>query len=771
MKAIDNNKITENKNDEKKFKEDNIEEDKNKENKNEKELDENINNSCNEKSESIIFPGMIDNNLYNNSQNENMKDILKYNVSNFSNVNPLRDIHNKNKLSKQSIKKKAIMQLVLNLKTQYIVYNIRDFIRKYQINENPNINSKFHKIIRFTRNITLFIYGLIMFFEKPWFCYYKATIPLPSYFNFSKDCENKIAFVGLPFFNHYFIRILELLITLIIIITQLTKYKNEYLLKNTNIGINKSYNIIQIILFISLLLCIIDLIISLATGYFPIMNFILRPFIYIYMVRRIRRNWVRIGKILWRTKTVFFFLFINIILFSLIGFFLFKRENSDYFGGFLQTVLQLYILLSTCNFPDIMLETFQISKWSIFYFIIYISINYFIILSYLKTLYYTKYYNVNKEDCLNIIKYIIENDFNKDIFNGILFKNFILKQKNIYSLTDDEYNNILILLNLYEDNNDLFFGLTKIIEKSPEELMKSDTLGGFLLQSKKLEITINILCFIFLLISSYDNISIFTIQFVWSACLLFELFILIKNLGIKRFFFRHFNRVIFHFFNLVILIGIIYLIILNEKNELQSESYKNGFKILRTFICLRIVRIFVFLDKFRVIKNIYTIIRNSKEMFYRNLNTLYSLFLLFSTFSILLTGGNIEKDSFNDDKINSIPEKYAYINFNDFSSSFISCFCLLMVNNLNILVKSLTHHINNNKIIFQFYFATFYFFSTLILINILQTLLLELYLNSDYSMSGQEKKEKRNDDIDYENEIDRSIDSEKQIKELENYNN
>ena len=38
-------------------------------------------------------------------------------------------------------------------------------------------------------------------------------------------------------------------------------------------------------------------------------------------------------------------------------------------------------------------------------------------------------------------------------------------------------------------------------------------------------------------------------------------------------------------------------------------------------------------------------------------------------------------------------------------------------------------------------------------------------------MSGQEKKEKRNDDIDYENEIDRSIDSEKQIKELENYNN
>ena len=118
-------------------------------------------------------------------------------------------------------------------------------------------------------------------------------------------------------------------------------------------------------------------------------------------------------------------------------------------------------------------------------------------------------------------------------------------------------------------------------------------------------------------------------------------------------------------------------------------------------------------------------------MFYRNLFTLYSLFLLFSTFSILLTGGNIEKNSF-DDKVESIPDNYEYINFNDFGSSFISCFCLLMINNLNILVKSLTYHINP-KIVFQFYFATFHFFSTLIIINIIQTLLLELYLNSNYS--------------------------------------
>ena len=168
-------------------------------------------------------------------------------------------------------------------------------------------------------------------------------------------------------------------------------------------------------------------------------------------------------------------------------------------------------------------------------------------------------------------------------------------------------------------------------------------------------------------------------------------------------------------------------------------------------------------------------IRNSKEMFYRNLFTLYSLFLLFSTFSILLTGGNIEKGIFKDDKIDSIPEAYEHINFNDFSSSFITCFCLLMVNNLNILVKSLTYHINGNKTIFQFYFATFYFFSTLIIINIIQTLLLELYLNSDYSMSDKERvssrKESKNEieNDDDNDEIDNiEYDDSKDAKEMEN---
>ena len=82
----------------------------------------------------------------------------------------------------------------------------------------------------------------------------------------------------------------------------------------------------------------------------------------------------------------------------------------------------------------------------------------------------------------------------------------------------------------------------------------------------------------------------------------------------------------------------------------------------------------MFLDKFKVIKNIYKIIYISKEMFYRNLFTLYSFFLLFSTFSILLTGGTIKKGAFDDINDISIPENFEYINFNDFPSVLLLAF-------------------------------------------------------------------------------------------------
>ena len=134
----------------------------------------------------------------------------------------------------------------------------------------------------------------------------------------------------------------------------------------------------------------------------------------------------------------------------------------------------------------------------------------------------------------------------------------------------------------------------------------------------------------------------------------------------------------------------------------------------------------------------------SKEMLYRNLTMLNSLFILFSTLSMLLTGGSIKKNNF--DNVSDIPKNYVRINFNDFGSSYITCFCLLMINNINIIVNSLSYNLNH-KMFYKLYFATFYFFSTLILINIIQTLLLEMYLISDNSTKDKKDKKTKNENI------------------------
>ena len=672
---------------------------------------------------------------------KSMRDFLQNNKNRFRHINPLRiksKTYNKKSENKIKSQREAITELVTNLKTQYILFNIKDFIRQYQIKSNPYINTKIHKSIRILRNVCLYIYGIVMLFERPWFCYKGTTIPLPSQFNFIEDCEKTVEFMNIPFLYNDILRVVEILQTFLIAVTQIMKYRDEYYLKGTNTGVNKCYNIIQIILYFSLFLCLSDLVLSLIMGKFPIVNFVLRPFIYIYLIRRLRMNWTSILKVIWKTKKAYFVLFTNMITFSVIGH-LFFYKKGGFFETFIQSVLELYILLSTCNFPDIMLEAMNISKFSFIYFFIYISINYFIILSYLKTLYTTKYYEVNKRDCLDIIKNIIKNKNNKHIFYGKNFNHFILKQKKIYSLNDDEYNNILILFNLYDKNSEIYEELIKLVETTPEMNMISKTkYGKYILKSKNVEIFVNILCIICTASLFSRNIFLVIFRLLVSLCLLYEPIIIIKYIGFTRFFNRHFNRVIFHIFNLIVIIISIYIFTVDQIKE--QEKFETVFRMLKIFVSLRTIRVFVFLDKFRIIKSIYIIIRVSKEMLYRNLLLLYSFFLLFSTLSILLTGGNIKKKAFEDED-DSIPNGYVYVNFNDFGSSYIACFCLMMINNLNILVKSLTFQ-SRHKMFFQFYFATFYFFATLILINIIQTLLLEMYLISDHSLSGKDKNKK-----------------------------
>jgi hypothetical protein len=83
------------------------------------------------------------------------------------------------------------------------------------------------------------------------------------------------------------------------------------------------------------------------------------------------------------------------------------------------------------------------------------------------------------------------------------------------------------------------------------------------------------------------------------------------------------------------------------------------------------------------------------------------------------------------------------VDFNDFGSSFVACFALTMINNLQIIAKSLSYNPDgsDNKML-KCYFAVFYLISTIMIINIFQTLILEMYLVLNAKKIFKRKKKK-----------------------------
>ena len=130
-----------------------------------------------------------------------------------------------------------------------------------------------------------------------------------------------------------------------------------------------------------------------------------------------------------------------------------------------------------------------------------------------------------------------------------------------------------------------------------------------------------------------------------------------------------------------------------------------------------------------------------KNLFYSLFSTLFSFYFIFTTLTMFLTGGHITKNIFDNDP--AIPPEYSNINFNDFGSGFVSCFCLTMINNINIISKSLSVGCSEY---YQGYFALFYFLSTLVILNISTTLLLEMYMSIQSKMKEIQNKKNETDD-------------------------
>ena len=690
-----------------------------------------------------------------------------------------------------------LYELSENLRLQLVVLELEDKINKYMYDTQKENIKKKYKILRIIKVISIFIYLILVFFEKPLNCYNSTT-----FYNIANktnnECPEDLQYLNSSMFiNEKLYRYIEIVFLISFVFMKVFHYK----LKNIDLfsKINL-YNIIQYIIFLLIFLCLLDIIFGMILDYFPLINFFCRGILIILLIKSQRRMWAIVFKIFYQTRVLTFLIFCVMLFFGIVGYFLFGSISND-FSNVAVSIYSLFILLSTCNFPDVMLGTFDTdNKFPFFYFLLYLAINYFILFTLLKTLYYSNFFdslkasarkainaiygefhqdNINfnreegdellldieedekeekeeekKSDNMNIndkndinIKFLIHEE--SQIFNKILFN---LNKK--FYLTKKDYIKILRLIGYKGEvtdftKNDIYKLLHQKENKTKEEIAAIIKNNKFLrfFSYKYTEIIINIFDFgvmMLLLVEIPDTTSNFIFvlipQIIWCSVFFFEFILYVRNIPFRYLIRKEFVLCCFFVINcftlFFLLLTFIFLLVDKE------EEHNVLMNIVKVFICMRMIRIFLLFKKYNTFETFYRTMHNMKNIFYSLFSTLFSFYYIFTTITIFLTGGNITKNIFDDDP--QIPKEYSNINFNDFGSGFVSCFCLTMINNINIISKSLAV---GHSSYYQGYFALFYFMSTLVILNIGTTLLLEMYMSIQVKMKEvQNKKDEEYDD-------------------------
>ncbi|XP_062272651.1 two pore channel protein 1 isoform X1 [Scomber scombrus] len=111
----------------------------------------------------------------------------------------------------------------------------------------------------------------------------------------------------------------------------------------------------------------------------------------------VRRNLRQIFQSLPPFIDILLLLLFFMVIFAMLGFCLFSPNTSDpYFNTLENSLVSLFVLLTTANFPDVMMPAYSKNRWSCVFFIVYLSIELYFIMNLLLAVVFDTFNEVEK---------------------------------------------------------------------------------------------------------------------------------------------------------------------------------------------------------------------------------------------------------------------------------------------------------------------------------------------------------------------------------------
>ena len=109
--------------------------------------------------------------------------------------------------------------------------------------------------------------------------------------------------------------------------------------------------------------------------------------------RSLREQWKRYAFVMYDSIEMVLFIIGFIIFYSYLGYRLFKGslEGEAYFSTIGDSIFNLLVLLTTANFPDVMLPAYKVSRWYSVFFISFLIFGLFLFLNMLLAIFYNNY--------------------------------------------------------------------------------------------------------------------------------------------------------------------------------------------------------------------------------------------------------------------------------------------------------------------------------------------------------------------------------------------